>query len=181
MSSRIPEETDYQRYSLQDGRLPEIEPQSPFLDTYRVEEHSPPMPVYDSQPLLQDAAIYAPPAMRQDTFHSLMDSSYPQDTVYSPMTHDPAPVESLYSSMSHNNLMEQDTHLPQEIEQNNVYSPPSMPSPFDSYEEKVPPAPMSFPKIPAHQPRRYKTSKFFAPTLAYLTILCVHSETSQVD
>lgn len=53
------DEEDYDRYPLETTRFNEQQPvlhqQSPFEDSYTVEEHAPPIPVYEDQPLLHNS------------------------------------------------------------------------------------------------------------------------------
>lgn len=59
------DEQDFERYPLETTRFNEQQPvmqQSPFEDSYTVEEHAPPIPVYEDQPLLQSSQpITSPP------------------------------------------------------------------------------------------------------------------------
>lgn len=154
----IPKDKEYERYSLQDSAgftgLPELQPQSPFLDTYRAEENTPPMPMYDSQPLLQNnTQMYTPPPMHyhDSTAFQERPTSFPE----MPVPTSPFQEMPLASSFQ---------ELPPFPEMP-VSGSPFNDSPYN--EEKFP---MEEPNImypPAHQPRRYKTS------IKYTYVFCI--------
>lgn len=138
----IPSEKGYERYNTEFTPLPELQPQSPFLDTYRVEEHvPPPIPsVYDNQEsLLQHSTpIYSPS----------QGMPFPDSPYYGPpVSQSPLPDMSLSPKSS-------------------FHEPPSL-SGLSGYEEKQPPAsPPMYP--PLHQPRRYKTSNSLQIMTSYI-------------
>lgn len=65
LPSHLGSDDEYDQYPLNERDFIERTPvmQSPFSDPYPVETHEPPMPTYDSQPLLQQNHPIMPTAM----------------------------------------------------------------------------------------------------------------------